>query len=80
MRLHFFNSAFIVNSKMVYFVKMYLPVNLNTRGCCRQRGVGGGGGVTFSYLILSGFCTLSVFAIFFNRFGMSIGKGDGYLP
>ena len=77
MRLHFFNSAFIVNSKMVYFVKMYLPVNLNTRGCCRQRG---GGGVTFSYLILSGFCTLSVFAIFFNRFEMSIGKGDGYLP
>ena len=77
MHLHFFNSAFIVNSKMDYFVKMYLPVNLNTRGCCRQRG---GGGVTFSYLILSGFCTLSVFAIFFNRFGMSIGKRGGYLP
>ena len=69
MRLHFFNSAFIVNSKMDYFVKMYLPVNLNTRGqgvAVDREEWAEGGGVTFSYLILSGFCTLSVFAIFFE--------------
>ena len=50
MRLHFFNSAFIVNSKMDYFVKMYLPVNLNTRGCCRQRGGGGGNFFIFDFV------------------------------
>ena len=71
------NPKYIISTK---FIEMYLPVNLNTRGCCGQGEVGGeGGGVTFSYLILSGFRTLPVFAIFFNRFGMSIRKGDGYL-